>query len=245
MPEEPRLDEQVMSQAVQMGLASQLDEAEDIQVDVRTDLLKAAQGQADSMSVSGQGMMVQDVRIEEVELHAQNLDINPLRMLLGKLELNHPLDAQSRLVLTEADLNRAMNNDAVAKRIPPLTLKVGEQAVTVALKRPFALKLPVHGKIEFEAAATIQDSQHRQQINFSVALFPRTDAHPFLLEGFQCQSGAVSFDLIFELLNKLKEWLDAPSLRFEGVELWVERLDVEPGRLIIQADARVYQPPSL
>lgn len=245
MPEEPRLDEQAMSQAVQLGLASQLDEAEGIQVDVRTDLLKAVQGQADSMSVSGQGMKVKDVRVEEMELHAQKLDINPLRMLLGKLELNHPLDAQSRLVLTEADLNQAMNNDAIAKRIPSLTLNIRGQSVTITLQRPFTLRLPVHGKIELEAVATVQDLQRSQQISFSVALFPRTDAHPLLVEGFQCMSGSVSFDLVFALLSRLKEWLDAPLLQFEGVALKVQRLEVEPGRLIIEADARVYQPPSL
>ncbi|HEY9699935.1 MAG TPA: DUF2993 domain-containing protein [Trichocoleus sp.] len=242
---EPRFDEQVMSQAVQLGLASQLDDADELQVDVRTDLLKAAQGQADSVSVSGQGMVVQNIRFEEMELHAQNLDINPLSMLLGKLELKQPLDAQSRLVLTEADLNQAINSDSIASRIPPLTLNVQGQSITVALQRPLQVRLPVSGKIEFTASALVQEAQQEQQIGFSVALFPRTDSHPLLLEGFQCTRGAISFELMFALLNRLKELLEQPFLQLDGVAFRVQRLEIESGRLIVQAEARVYQPPTL
>jgi hypothetical protein len=47
------LDEQVISKAAKLGLSSQVDEADKIDVGIKTDLLKAVQGQVDSVDLSG------------------------------------------------------------------------------------------------------------------------------------------------------------------------------------------------
>ncbi|NJN88079.1 MAG: hypothetical protein HC881_19505 [Leptolyngbyaceae cyanobacterium SL_7_1] len=45
MPEESGFGEKALSQVVEMGLSSQLETAEEINVDVKADLLQAMQGQ--------------------------------------------------------------------------------------------------------------------------------------------------------------------------------------------------------
>ncbi|HEY9806073.1 MAG TPA: LmeA family phospholipid-binding protein, partial [Candidatus Obscuribacterales bacterium] len=69
MSEEPRLEEQIVAQVVEAGLTSQLESVEAIAVDVHTDLGKIVQGQAQGISVTGQGLVVQPgVRVEELEV---------------------------------------------------------------------------------------------------------------------------------------------------------------------------------
>ena len=54
-----RLDEQAIIKEAEVGLSRQLGEAEKIDVDVKTDLLKAVERQGDSVAIGGQGLFMQ------------------------------------------------------------------------------------------------------------------------------------------------------------------------------------------
>ncbi|MEP0832013.1 DUF2993 domain-containing protein [Microcoleus sp. AS-A8] len=114
MPDEPRLEEQALSEAAEMAITAQLDEVENIDVEVHTDLLKMVQGQADSVSIAAQGVVMQkDIRVQEMEVHTDRIAIDLLRTIFGQVELEKPLDATARVVLTEQDLNRALDSDYI------------------------------------------------------------------------------------------------------------------------------------
>ena len=114
MPDEPRPEAQALSEVAEMSLSAQLDEIENLDVDVRTNLLKMVQGQADSVSIAGQGLVMQkDIRVHELEVHTDKIAIDLLSAILGQIELNRPVDATARLVLTDQDINRALNSDYI------------------------------------------------------------------------------------------------------------------------------------
>lgn len=78
MHDEPRLEEQALNMAAEIGISTQVDEAEKINVDVQTDLLKVIQGQADSVAIAGKGVVIQeDIRVQEMELQTDSIAINP------------------------------------------------------------------------------------------------------------------------------------------------------------------------
>jgi hypothetical protein len=131
MPHEPRLEEQALSEAAEMAIAAQLDEVENIDVEVQTDLLKMVQGQADSVSIAAQGVVMQkDIRVQEMEVHTDRIAIDLLRTIFGQVELEKPLDATARVVLTEQDLNRALDSDYIRSQFQSLELNVEGQIVT-------------------------------------------------------------------------------------------------------------------
>ena len=104
MPDEPRLEEQALSEVAEKSISAQLDKVENLEVDVRTNLLKMVQGQADSVSIAGQGLVMQkDIRVDKLEVHTDKVAIDVLSAILGQIELNQPVDATARVVLTEQD----------------------------------------------------------------------------------------------------------------------------------------------
>jgi riboflavin synthase alpha subunit len=246
MSQEPRLDEQVISQAALAGLSTQLESAEDIQVDVRTDVLKATQGKADSVSVSGQGVVVQDVRVQAVTVQTDRLSFNPLSILLGQLKLDQPLEATAQVFLTEADLNRAMQAEAVTSRLHALELNVEGESVTVELVHPLAVKLPADGKIALDGTALLRGREAVRQVRFAVVIIPRTDEQPVRLESFVCDPGdAISIEFAIAILQKFKALLELPYVAIEGMAIQVKRLRIESGKLMIETEAHVPQIPSL
>lgn len=244
--EKPRLEEQAISHVVQAGLSSQLDDAEDLAVDIRTDLAKAAQGKVDSVSVSGKGVAVQNIRLQALEVQTDQVALNPLSALFGHLELNHSVNATARVLLTEADVNQAMNAPAIATRIPPLSINVEGEIVTVKLQHPLAIKLPDTDKISLHGKASLATAMSNRTIEFSVVIIPRTEEHPVLMEAFQCQPGeGLSIEFLIALMKRFKELLDQPYLEVEGTAFRIETLAVEAGHLIAEVATHITEIPSL
>lgn len=245
--DEHRLDEQAISKVAEIGLSSQLDEAEKIDVDVETDLLKAVQGQVDSVDLSGQGVVIQkDIRVQEMELHTDKIDINPLSALFGQIELNKPVDATARLVLTEEDINRAFKSDYVRSKLENIELNV-EGKNAVIQPQQMELHLPADGKIVFNVKTLLHNEiGQKKEIGFVATILVKTDEQPLLMEGFNCTppGQGISLELAIAFMQKLKELLNLPYLELEGMALRVQDVDVEKGKLTLHTDARVKQIPS-
>ena len=51
---------------------------------------------------------MQDIRLSEFQIKTDDIDINPLKILFGEVELNQPINADTRIVLKETDINQAL-----------------------------------------------------------------------------------------------------------------------------------------
>jgi LmeA-like phospholipid-binding len=247
MTDQPGLEEQAISEVLKRGLESQLDEVEAIDVQVKTDLIKIVQGKADSVTVEGQGLVIQeDIRVQEIELQIDEVSINPFSVLLGDIELNQPVDTTARIVLTEADLNRAINSDYVQSKLPKLELNVEGKTVAIELLLPLKIQLPSAGKIHPSGNARITESTKTQEIAFSAVLSPSTETQPILLEAFCCAPGqGQSLPLLIALLQKLQEIVNQPYFELEETIFQVKSIEIEPGSLTAQVEIHAHQIPSL
>lgn len=244
MSDSPRLDEQVIAQAAQLGLSSQLDAAEKIDVDIRTDLLKVVQGQADSIDVSGQGLILQkDIRVQEMELHLDNVAINPLSALLGQIELTHPVDAIAKFVVSQEDLNHTLSSDYAKNQMPKLELDVNGQMVTLAVQQ-IELLLPSEGKIAVDGSALLTEMGKTRLLGFKAVIRPRTASMPILIESFLCKDGQnISLELAVALLEKMKQLTQLPFIELEKMAIRIKELEVHPGKLTLYTEAHVSEIP--
>ena len=241
-----KLDEQAISKAAEIGLSSQLDEAEKIDVDVKTDLVKAVQGQVDSVAIAGQGLVIQkDIRVQEMELHTDNIDINPLSALFGQIELNQSVDATARLVLTEQDINRALNSDYMLSKLQKLELNVEGKTVVIEPQQ-LELHLPDDGKMVFNAKAILHDEIGKtKSIGFAATILVKTGAQSLLMEGFNCSPNqGISLELAITFIQKIKELVNLPYIELETMALRVKDVDVQKGSLTLHTEAHVSQLPT-
>ncbi len=243
--EEHKLEEQLVSKAAEITLSSQLDAAEKIDVDVQTNLSEAIQGNAEEVVISGEGLVMQkDIRVQEMELHTDKVDINPLSVLFGKVELNQPIDANGRIVLTEPDINRALNCDYVLSKAQKFDLDVEGQTVTMAMQQ-MELKLPDGDKMVFSAKALLHEMGKTRRIGFTAIMYPRNRQQPLRVEGFNCHDGqTISLEFAAALMQKLKELTHLPYIEMEQMRIRVEEMEVQTGTITIQVQAHINQLPS-
>ncbi len=239
-PDKPDFGEQALSKAVEIGLSTQLDEVENLQVDIRTDPGKLIQGELESVKIEGEGLVMQkDLRAEALEVKTGSVAINPLSVAFRKIELTRPTDAEAHVVLAEQDIERAFNSEYIHDKLQNLQLNVNGQPMTIDTKQ-VQLRLPGDGKIALTAEIDQKETGETQQISFTTV--PRLSAggERVVLEDVQYAEGKeLSPELTAALLERASELLDLRNFELEGMSLRLKGLDVQKGKLTLQSQARV------
>jgi hypothetical protein len=245
MPDSPGLGEQALNKAAEIGLSSQLDKVEDLNVDVKTDPLKLVQGEVDSVSIEGKGLVMQkDLRVEELKVQTDSVAINPLSAAFGKIELTKPTQASTRVVLTENDINHAFNSEYVRSQLQTQKIHVNGQLMTIILKQ-VDFRLPGNSKVALSASILLRETNETQQVAFSAVPKVSANGQTVSLENVEYgDKQEISPELTKALIAATSEILNLSNFDLEGMTLRVKQLEVETGKLIMQAEAYVEQIPS-
>jgi hypothetical protein len=245
MPEERRLEEQLISQEAERRLFNQLDKVEQIDIDVQTDLFKIVQGQADGVSLNGQGLVFKEnIRVQEIKLQTDSIAVNPLSAIFGQIELNEPVNAIARIFMTESDINQALNSDFVRNYAKNYDLNVEGEIVSFAMES-MHLSLPEDNKIQFQGLVQIKDKGNTHPLGFTARFQPRTHTNPIILESFDCHQGkGVNFEVVLALMQKVKELINLPYFTWDGTKFKVINMEVKQHNLILLIETQVRQIPS-
>lgn len=237
--------EQALSKAAEVGLSSQLDEVERLKVEVKTDPLKAVQGELDGVAIEGEGMVMQhDLRVEAMDMQTGSIAINPLAAAFGKIELQQPTEATAHVVLTEQDMNRAFNSQYLREKLQNIAVQIDGQLVTINTQQ-VDFQLPEKGKVRIDAQIAAQETGETQQVSFSAVPEVDTNGQRIQLQDVQYTEGKeVSPKLTEALLEKTSELLDLRNFELEGMSLRLQGFDIESGKLTLNAAASVRQFPS-
>jgi hypothetical protein len=244
MPDQPDIGEQAISKVAEAGLSSQLDEAEDLKVDVRTDPGKLMQGELESVEIDGKGLVMQkDLRTEELNVKTGNVGIDPLKAAFGEIKLNHPTDAQAHVVLTEADLERAFNSQYIKQKLQNLKINVNGEPTTINTEH-VQFRLPGEEKVALTAEVVIAETNEKKQVSFTARPQKSSGGEQVVLEDVQYgDTQELSPELTDALLDSTKELLDLRNFELQGMSLRLKGLDLQQGKLRLEATAHVEEFP--
>lgn len=245
MFDQPGLGEQALNKAAEIGISSQLDAVENLDVNIQTDPLKLIQGEVDAVAVAGEGLVMQgDLRVEELTMQMNSVAINPLSAAFGKIELTKPTDASVRAVLTEADINRAFNSEYVRSQLRNQQIHVNGQLTTIEAKQ-VDFRLPGAGKVVLNATVVL-DNKETKQVAFSAEPRVNVNGQTVSLENVEYgEAEEISPELTKALVDETSEILNLSNFDLQGMTLSINNLEVEAGKLTLQAQAYVEQIPSI
>ena len=241
----PDLGEQAISKVAEVGLASQLDEVENLDVDIRTDPGKMLSGSVDSVTVHGKGMvMQQDLRVEEMKLSTNRIAINPLSAAFGKIELTQPTDAETQVVLTETDINRAFNSDFVRDKMQNLNVHVNGEVATVDTQQ-VEFKLPGDKKVLLSTSVVLERTGETKRVAFTAVPRVSADGQSIALDDLEYVEGKdLSPELTEALLKQANELLDLRNFQLGEMSLRLKSLEAQEGKLLLRAIAHIEQFPT-
>ncbi len=240
MEQKGDLGEQALSKAAEVALTTQLDEVENLNVDIRTDPFKLVQGQLDSVKIEGEGLVMQkDLRAEELQVQTGNIAINPLSAAFGKIELTQPTEADAHVVLTEQDIQRAFNSEFMHDKLQNLDVNVDGKPMKIDT-RQVEFGLPGENKVALKAQILLKETGETKQVSFTAVPRMVAGGDRISLEDVQYADGEeVSPELTAALLKSAGELLDLRNFELEGMSLRLKGLNVQNGKLTLQAQAHV------
>jgi hypothetical protein len=243
--DQPGLGEQALGKAAEIGIKSQVDQAEEINVDVRANPLQLAQGEVESVAVSGVGVVIQqDLRMETLEVNAGKVSINPLSAAFGKIEFTQSTDADAEVVLTEADLNRALRSDYLGAKLQNLKVQLADQVVTVDIQQA-ELRLIDGGKLAFDAQVLQRETGEVGLLSIMAKPHLQDNGQRISLEDIsETDRQTLPPEVAAALFQAAIDLLDLRQFELKGISLQLQNLDIQPGKMIAQARARVEQFPS-
>ncbi|MEA5566769.1 DUF2993 domain-containing protein [Anabaena sp. UHCC 0399] len=244
MTDNQKWQQQLISQAAEQRVSDQLDALEQIDIYVETNLLKIVQGQADGVTVSGQGLVTKEkIRVQEIKLQTDRIDINPLKAIIGQVQLNKPVNLMARVTLKEADINHALTSDFSRNLVQNFELDVKGKIINFDLEQ-MQIFLPDNEQIELRGKVQLKENNHSRSLGFTAMIRPRTHSHPIMLESFQCTEGeGVSLDFLVSLMQKFQYLTNLPYLQWEDMQLSLKNMQVQKETLILLVAANVNKIP--
>jgi LmeA-like phospholipid-binding len=232
-----------LSKVAEIGISSQLDEVEAIDVDIRTNPGKLMQGKLDSVTISGKGLvMKQDVRLETLEISIDKVSIDPLRAVFGNLELTHPTDAEAYIVLTETDLNRAFSCEYIQAKLRNLKMNVNGQQVTIDLQQA-TIELPGDNKFVIHADFLVKEQGELKKLSVTAIPQIHENGNRISLEILAIEGQGLILDLVSAIVDRLTALLDLRNFDIPGISFQLYRLEAQKDRLVIHSQAQVAQIP--
>ena len=236
----PDIGEQAISKAAEVGLETQLDQAEDLDVDIRSNPLDLVQGKVDSVSVKGEGLVMQkELRAEKLRIETDSIDIDPMKAALGNIELNQPTDARMLVVLKEEDVQRAFNSDYVKDKLQGLEINYGDETATANIEQ-VNFSLPDSGKVKLEADINLVEKEQNEKISFTAVPEVNSAGNSINLKSIEYDNEAEYNKNVAEaIIASAEEILDLRNFELDEMSLRVRKLDVQAGKLTIEADATI------
>lgn len=238
-----QLGEQTLNKIAEMALRTQLDEAEELTVRVKTDPGMLAQGKLATLAIAGEGLvMQQDLRMQVLQIQLDNIAVNPWKALAGNVELTEPSQGSARVVLTDADVTRAFNSPTLRGQLRSLRVRVEGEPVTLSVEQVSCAFRDERVAID----ARIRLHGETQRVQFSARPEVQESGRGVVLSDVDYAEGKeLSPELTAALLDKARGILNLSNFEMEGISLQIRSLSVEQGKLTLDAIARVTQFPQV
>lgn len=233
------LGEQALSKAFEMGLSTQLDEAEVLNAEIHTNPIALMQGELESADIQGRGLVIKnDLRTEQLTVKTDGLAIDPLKAALGQIELTRPTNATAAVELTEADIERACNSDYIRQKLQSLAVILEGRPVRVSAEH-ITFSLPGDGRVAIAASVILDETGDRHQVAFRAVPAMGPQGHEIVLNDVQIEAENTSAALTEGLLAVAKDLLDLHNFTLSGMTLQLQNLDVQPRKIALQVQAYV------
>jgi hypothetical protein len=215
------------------------------QLEVRVDnapSYQLVQGKVDRVRIAGRGLFpADDIRLEALELETDPIQLDARRLRRGKPRLKEPLRSGVRLVLTQADLNRALRSPTILKRLTAFGVGALGQNSTRQQPQRYSLLNP---RITLLASQRLQLQAELQEGTDPATLKIVAESGLEMISGRQLRlinptvlinNEAVPEQVIRPIANGISDQFDLRQLEKSGITARILQLNVTEQQINVAA----------
>ncbi|MEM1370022.1 MAG: DUF2993 domain-containing protein [Cyanobacteria bacterium P01_H01_bin.15] len=240
------IGEQTLNKIATVALSSLLKGHEHLDVQVKTSPEEITIGKLSGLFIDGEGLLLEtDLRVQQLQIALQNVAVSPLKALRGNLVLTETAFGQARIVLTEKDLNCAVNSPALRAQLSVLDTYLDNGATRLTVPEKYC-HFHAGGKVGIDAHLNLEPGNHKKQVEFTTQPAITNEGRGVELGAIQYTPGKeVEPELTDAFLDKARQMLDLRHFEKDGLHFKLTELTVEPGRIVLGAIAELSKLPRL
>lgn len=239
--EKARFGEQAINKIAEVALARRLEDAEKIQVRVKTDLNRLAHGEVESIAILLQNLLLhQNLRVELLQLQIGLVVVKPWSALRGNIQLVQPSEGSLHLVIHQDALTDVVNSTTFRER---LDQRLSTQAEPVIKPKQVQCSLLSEDSIVFHVVNS-NAAKVASTGSFTATPVISGDRQTLELHHLESQDQEVSLAFMDALVTEVSDVLNLREFARQGMSLQIQQLQISAGKLTIQATAQIEKFPA-
>ncbi|MBW4487945.1 MAG: DUF2993 domain-containing protein [Trichocoleus desertorum ATA4-8-CV12] len=234
-----KFGEETLNKMATMAIASMIKDAEGVDVQIKTDLSKLAQGQVDSIAIKIQGLLMQSsLRLEEFYLQINRVAVKPMSAMMGKIKLLHPAEGTIRVVVNEDSLTQALNSASVRENLPPLPRQSDPHSRDASVQQVKCYLLS-DGHLAFNVGASSPDPA-MPSVAFTATPEISNNGQGIVLQKLSPVNHPVNApdslaEITAALIAQTSDLLSISEFQHQGMSVEIQQLEVVTGKLSWEA----------
>lgn len=230
------LGEKTINKIAEVALSSQLKETEQLKVNVKTDPNLLAKGMLESLVIDCQGLIAEkSLRMETINITLKTITVSPFKALMGKIELTQPSQGTASILLTEADLTRAL--DAKIRNYQSIQVQIENQSVSVNLQ-DVNCQLLETDKILITTKVWFENTEEMRNLSLRITPCIYQLGNGVVFENVEyLQEPALSSIILNPIVEEANNIFNLQNFKVDGFFLKVKKFTITQGGLQLQAEA--------
>jgi hypothetical protein len=183
--------------------------------------------------------MGQNLQVEEMKIKLNTIAVSPVKALMGNIVLTQPSHGTARIVFNEDDLESAFKTKTFQQKIAQHKIYIDGQPVKVNIGR-VNVRILADGRIAVKIKLAVQKTEeiHRVCLIITPSICDRGKG--VLLDAVRCTQGKeLSPAIINTLIEETKKTLNLTNFQREGLSFKINRLNIEEGKINLDAAAGI------
>ena len=236
--------QKILNKVTETAIASQVESAGKIDVNLDSDVSHLLHGQANSLKITGEKIVaIKDIQLEKIDIACNDLSLNLTQALLGHIAFEKPGDFTVKLVFTEADCNRLLNSEYVRVLLQNLVLDIaGEPAYFYFQQAECSLESD--GRLSLTAAIVLHRQEQAKTAKLMIVFqFYQQGMGVKFISGQYLNPEALDWDETAAIMKKASDLLYLRHFANEDLALEITGIQIEDGQVTIDSNTRIKKLP--
>ncbi|GFE71975.1 DUF2993 domain-containing protein [Chroococcus sp. FPU101] len=221
------IGEKTINKIAEMALASQIEQAEKVSVQVKTDPEKLAKGLLESITICGEGVKLNPfLRVQEMKINLTKIMVHPFKALMGNIKLLEPSQGTISIVLDEKDIEQSLRTQSWSKTLH------NQQSISLVVQQIWC---NITEQDQIIVNTQLENKSTKERWVASVKVIPSISLlGEIVLEEIQPTESSSPVFIHEIILKELTKVLNFNSFAIDGLDLKIQQLTIQSGQLFLQ-----------
>ncbi len=237
------LAKNTLNKAAELLISSQVNSAKNLEIEIDSQPERLLQGKVDSLSIKGQKITWHELKIEQLNLNLDNLEIELLSTILGQVKLTKPGDIRAKIIFNKTDCDRLLNSQYVNTLLQKLSIYVNDNCYVWSLHNAKCY-LGNDGELKLRSGIELSSDLETQTVDLEIKIRVGQQGKEIMFKGGKYLHGKfLSLAISVAIMTRIKDLLYLRNFTNPDFAVDLEKIEIKDKHLILWSNIRVYQIP--